>query len=62
MSTLDRDLESYMTTMAAALGLSITPESRPLVMAHLRAMLAAAALVMDFPLPDDVEAAPIFRP
>jgi hypothetical protein len=29
---------------------------------HLAILLAAASLVLEFPLPDDVEAAPVFEP
>ena len=48
--------------LAAMLGLTIDPSSRTAVREHMAAMLAAAQLVTDFPLPDDLEAAPIFRP
>ena len=56
------DLETYVTAMAATLGLPIAPESRPLVIANLRGLLAAAALVLEFPLPEDVQAPSVFRP
>jgi hypothetical protein len=48
--------------LAVMLGLTIDPSSRAAVREHLAGMLAVARLVTDFPLPDDVEAAPIFRP
>jgi hypothetical protein len=47
---------------AAVIGLPIAPEHRPGVVQFLGGMLGAGALVMEFPLPDDVEAAPVFRP
>jgi hypothetical protein len=48
--------------LAAILGLTIDPASREAVREHVAYMLATARLVTDFPLPDDVEAAPVFRP
>jgi hypothetical protein len=62
MSARVDDPEAYVTAMATVLGLPIPAESRLSVVENVARLLAAAAFVMDFPLPEDVEAAPIFRP
>jgi hypothetical protein len=56
------DAARYMDAAAAALALPIAPEHRPGVVANLERLAAMAALVMEFPLPDETEAAPVFRP
>ena len=48
--------------MAALLGLPLEPESAAAVAEQLAGLLIVAHLVAEFPLPDDVEPAPIFRP
>ena len=48
--------------LAAAVGLAIDPAWRPAVAEYLAELLEAAALLDAFPLPEDVEPAPIFRP
>ena len=45
---------------ARVLDLSIDPAWKPAVAANLEAALRLAAPVVDFPLPDDAEPAPIF--
>jgi Protein of unknown function (DUF4089) len=47
---------------AALVGLTIEPESRAAVAEILTGLLTAARLLIEFPLPGDVEPAPIFRP
>jgi len=56
------DAESYMMAAAAALGLEIAPGHRPGVVLNLERIAQMAATVMDFPLPEDEEPAPVFRP
>ena len=51
----------YAERAAAAIGLPLDPARRRR-WAAARVMLAAAALVLEFPLPDEVEAAPVFEP
>jgi hypothetical protein len=58
MELTDADIDR----LAAILGLTIDPASREAVREHVASMLAAARLVTEFPLPDDVEPAPVFRP
>jgi hypothetical protein len=53
---------AYVDETAKLVGLPIAPEHRPGVMRFTEGLLASAALVMEFPLPEDVESAPVFRP
>ena len=55
-------LGAYVDEMAKRIGLPLAPEHRPGVIQFTGILLAQAALVMEFPLPDDVEPAPVFRP
>ena len=55
-------LGAYVDETARRLGLPIAREHRPGVIQFTEGLLAAAALVMEFPLPDDVEPSPVFRP
>jgi Protein of unknown function (DUF4089) len=58
MSTTPHDVES----LAALVGLTIDPDDHAAVARQYAAMLAAAQLLLDFPLPETVEAAPVFEP
>ncbi len=51
-----------MDETAKRVGLPIAPEHRPGVIQFTGILLAHAALVTEFSLPDDVEPAPVFRP
>lgn len=62
MSNTSFEAERLVDSVAAAIRLPIAPEHRPGVIANLAALEAMAQLVMDFPLADDIEPAPIFRP
>jgi Protein of unknown function (DUF4089) len=55
-------LGAYVDETAKCIGLPIAPEHRPGVIQFTEGLLASAALVMEFPLPDEVEAAPVFHP
>jgi hypothetical protein len=48
--------------LAALAGVPIAPADLPAVAVALGVLLGAARLVSEFPLPDDVEPAPVFRP
>ncbi len=61
-SPTPESLGAYVDETAKQVGLPIAPEHRPGVMRFTESLLASAALVMEFPLPDDVESAPVFRP
>jgi hypothetical protein len=59
--TLD-ELSAYVDETAKRVGLPLAPEHRPGVIQFTGILLAQAAFVTEFPLPDDVESAPVFRP
>jgi hypothetical protein len=50
----------FIDAAAQVLDLAIEPDWKPAVEANLAATLRLAASFMEFPLPDDVESAPIF--
>ena len=54
--------ENLMDAAAAAIGLEIAAAHRPGVIANLDRIAALARLVMAFPLPEEIEPAPVFRP
>jgi Protein of unknown function (DUF4089) len=54
--------ETAVEQLAALVGLPISPSDLPGVAVALGVLLTVAQLVTDFPLPDDVEAAPVFHP
>jgi hypothetical protein len=56
------DAERYLDPAAEALGLAIAPEHRPGVVRYLQLAASMAALVTDFPLGRDDEAANVFVP
>jgi hypothetical protein len=56
------DIEPYVDAAAALVGLDLDPEHRPGVILNMERIAAMAALVMDFPLPDETEPAPVFHP
>jgi len=55
-------IAAYVDQAAPLLGLSLTPEQREGVVRNLAVTFAVAQLVMEFPLPDDVDSAPVFHP
>jgi hypothetical protein len=56
------DPEAVIDAMAPLLRLAIAPEYRPGVVANLQVTAALAKLVLDFPLDDHAEPAPVFCP
>ncbi len=62
MSERPIDAAAFVDAAAAAIGLEIAPEHRPGVIANVERLTAVARLVMEFPLSDEVEAAPVFKP
>ena len=54
-------LGAWLDAAAAPLGISVAPEWRDAVLLHLRITRDMAQQVLDFPLPDDAEPAPVFR-
>jgi hypothetical protein len=61
MAKPDETLDAYIEAAARALSLPIEPEWKPAIRANLQATLKHAALVDEFPLPDEVEPAPVFK-
>ncbi|MBI1734821.1 MAG: DUF4089 domain-containing protein [Candidatus Rokubacteria bacterium] len=55
-------IAAYVDHAAPLVGLTLTPEQREGVIRNLAGTFAVARLVMEFPLPDEVDAAPVFEP
>lgn len=55
-------VEAYVTQSVKLLGLSIPPEQMASVIENFKGIQAIAQPVLDFPLPDTLEAAPTFDP
>ncbi|RYC30332.1 DUF4089 domain-containing protein [Lichenibacterium minor] len=62
MTARDFDPGAVIDAMAPLLGLAVAPELRAGVAANLRALAAMAALVLDPPVGDGAEPAPVFAP
>ncbi|MBD2744554.1 DUF4089 domain-containing protein [Coleofasciculus sp. FACHB-1120] len=60
--TTDDIAEEYVNLMAKLIDLPLAPEHHPGVVENLRKIAAIAQLVNEFPLPDEIEAAPVFQP
>lgn len=60
--TLPFDPAAYVDQMSAFLRLPIPPELRDGVIENVERVWQIAQPVIEFPLPDDLEAAPIFEP
>jgi hypothetical protein len=56
------ELGNYVDAVAKLVALPIAPAHRPGVILYMGVITAAAAQVMAFPLPDEVEPAPVFGP
>ncbi len=56
------DYTTYVEQAAAVVGLPIPPEYHQSVVENFERIAAIAQLVMEFPLDDDVEIAPVFEP
>ena len=55
-------LAAWLDAGLALLGIPIDPAWRPAILAHLDVSFRHGAAVLDFPLPDHAEPAPVFRP
>ena len=62
MSVEAKDIEALVEAMAAAMGLDIPPVGKAVVAEHLKIAYAMAPLVLDMPLEDEAEPAPVFTP
>ena len=56
------DIDAWLDANAALLGIAVAPEWRDQVRLHLRITRDLARQVLDFPLPDEADPAPVFRP
>jgi len=56
------DVARHADETAAALGLPLAADHRDGVLDNLAILLTASRLFMEFPLPDEIEPAPVFRP
>jgi len=56
------DAAAYVDAAAAALGLPLDPAHRPGVIANIERIAGLARLVMELPLDEASEPAPVFKP
>ncbi len=62
MSETQLDPTTYVDIAAQLVELPLLPEHRPGVIENFSRIQAIAQLVMEFPLPEEVEVAPVFEP
>jgi hypothetical protein len=55
------ELDAWLDANAALLDITVAPEWRDAVRLHLRITREMAQRVMEFPLPDETDPAPVFR-
>jgi hypothetical protein len=53
-------LDAYIDAGTALLGIPVRPEWRDAIRQHLAVSFDLAGAVLDFPLPDEAEPAPVF--
>jgi hypothetical protein len=61
MAKPDDTLDQFIEAAARTLSLPIEAEWKPTIRANLEMTLKHAALVDEFPLPDEAEPAPVFK-
>jgi hypothetical protein len=54
------DLDAFLAAGTALLGIPVQPGWRDAIRQHLAVSLMLAGQVLDFPLPDEAEPAPVF--
>ena len=57
----DDELDAFMDASARALGIAVDPDWRAAVRANLAVTFRLGGLVLDFPLDDEADPAPVFR-
>ncbi len=62
MNSKSLDPAEYVEQMALLLDLQLDPEHQPGVVENFAKIIAIAQLVNEFPLPAEIEAAPVFEP
>jgi hypothetical protein len=56
------ELDAWLDANAALLGITIAPEWRDAIQLHLRITRDMAQRVLEFPMPDEADPAPVFHP
>ena len=56
------NIEEYVDRTSELINLHLDPEHRPGVVVNFERIAAIAQLVTEFPLPHEIEAAPVFQP
>ncbi len=56
------NIEEYVDRTAELINLPLDPEHRPGVVVNFKRIAEIARLVTEFPLPHEIEAAPVFQP
>ena len=59
---MQENLAEFVDLMAEIVDLPLPPEYRDSVIANFDRICTIAKFVNEFPIPDDVEAAPVFEP
>jgi hypothetical protein len=62
MTNQTPDPAAFVDQMAMVVGLPLQPEHRPGVIENFERIMQVAQLVNEFPLPENIEAAPTFQP
>lgn len=55
-------MDEFVEVMSEMVGLPIPEEYRESVVANMERIQTVAQFVLEFPLPDEIEAAPVFEP
>ncbi len=58
----DEDRAAWLDAASLLLGLAIEPDWREAILVHMTVIGEAAQLVLEFPLEDELDPAPVFRP
>jgi len=58
----DADREAALDAAIALHGLAVDPAWRAAILANMKVIGAAAGLALEFPLGDELDPAPVFRP
>jgi Protein of unknown function (DUF4089) len=62
MSEKSLNTAQYVEKMSLLINLPLDPEHRPGVIENMKRIIAVAKLVNEFPLPEEIETAPVFEP
>ncbi|MCU0567823.1 MAG: DUF4089 domain-containing protein [Oculatellaceae cyanobacterium Prado106] len=62
MSNPSLNTAELVDQLAQLLDIPIAPDHRPGVVANFERTMAIAQQVLEFPLPDEIEVAPVFQP